>query len=147
MKRTLCGAIVLCLLACARLHAQDPAKDPAINDIKGHIFDAKMLQQTFAAGLKHCNELNGTNFFFPPRDRVLSLDEYHRSLDNLAKERVFNPERKRPWTTEDAAERWEQVQRQATADKANCQLVASLPDLQKQLDELEKKAATAQKKD
>ena len=143
MKRTLCGATVLCLLGCGQLHAQQPA----INDLKGHIFDAKMLQQTFAAGLKHCKELNGTNFFFPPRDRVLELDEFHRSLENLAKQRVFNPERKRPWTEEDAAERWEQVQRQAKQDNANCALVASLPDLQKQLDDLEKKAATAQKKD
>ncbi len=72
-----------------------------------------MLKETFAAGLKHCNELNGTNFFFPPRDRVLDLDEYHRSLENLAKQQVYNPERRRPWTKEDAAERWEQVQRQA----------------------------------
>jgi len=142
VKRTLCGAIALCLFPCGLLSAQDPA----INDLKGHIFDAKMMQQTFAAGLKHCNELNGTNFFFPPRDRVLDLDEFHRSLDNLVKQQVFNPERRRPWNKEDAAERWEQVQRQAVKDKENCQLVASLPDLEKQLDELEKKATTAQKK-
>ncbi len=143
MKRTLCGAIALCLLPCGHLYAEGPT----INEIKGHIFDAKMLQQTFAAGLKHCHELNGTNFFFPPRDRVLELEEFHRSLDNLVKQAVFNPERRRPWNKEDAAERWEQVQRQATMDKENCQLVGSLPDLQKQLDELEKKATTAEKKD
>ena len=94
------------------------------------------------------NELNGANFFFPPRDRVLDLDEYHRSLDNLAKQQVYNPERRRPWSKEDAAERWEQVQRQAVKDKEDCQLVASLPALQKQLADMESKAAaTAQKKD
>ena len=143
VKRMLCGAIALCLIPCAPLYAEGPT----INEVKGQIFDAKMLQQTFAAGLKHCNELNGTNFFFPPRDRVLDLDEYHRSLENLAKQQVYNPERKRPWTQEDAAERWEQVQRQAVKDKENCQMVASLPDLEKQLDDLEKTATTAQKKD
>ncbi len=141
MKRTLCGAIALCL--CGPLYAEGLT----INEVKGKIFDAKILKETFAAGQKHCNELNGTNFFFPPRDRVLDLDEYHRSLENLAKQQVFNPERRRPWSKEDAAERWEQVQRQATSDKENCQIVASLPDLEKQLDELEKKDATAQKKD
>jgi hypothetical protein len=139
----LCGAIALCLLPCG----QPRADGPTINELKGQIFDAKMLVETFKAGLKHCAELNGTNFFFPPRDRVLELEEYHRSLENLAKQQVFNPERKRPWTKEDAAERWEQVQRQAVQDKANCQLVASLPQLEKQLDEMEKKATTAQKKD
>ena len=143
MKRTLCGAIALCLSPCIQLHAEGPT----INEIKGQIFDAKMLAETFKAGLKHCNELNGANFFFPPRDRVLDLDEYHRSLDNLAKQQVYNPERRRPWSKEDAAERWEQVQRQAVKDKENCQLVASLPDLEKQLEDMETKATTAQKKD
>jgi hypothetical protein len=143
VKRLLCGAIALCLIPCGHLYAEGPT----INEVKGQIFDAKMLQQTFAAGLKHCNELNGTNFFFPPRDRVLDLDEYHRSLENLAKQQVYNPERRRPWTKEDAAERWEQVQRQATQDKENCQVVANLPGLEKQLEDLENKAATAQKKD
>lgn len=142
MKRTLCGAIALCL--CGPLYAEGLT----INEVKGKIFDAKMLKETFAAGLKHCNELNGTNFFFPPRDRVLDLDEYHRSLENLAKQQVYNPERRRPWSKEDAAERWEQVQREAARDKENCQLVANMPVLEKQLEDLEKKAATtAQKKD
>jgi hypothetical protein len=35
------------------------------------------------------------------------------------------------------------VKRQATKDKENCQLVASLPDLEKQLADMEKKAAEA----
>jgi hypothetical protein len=123
------------------------AEGLTINEVKGRIFDAKMLQQTFANGLKFCNELNGSNFYFPPRDRVLDLDEYHRSLESLAKQQIFNPERRRPWTAEDAADRWEQVKRQAAKDKENCQLVASLPDLQKQLADLEKNTdATPDKK-
>jgi hypothetical protein len=120
------------------LHAQTAA----INDLKGKIFDAKMAQQVFAAGLKHCSELDGTNFYFQPRDRVLSLEEYHRSLANLATQGVFNPETKRPWTQEDANARWVQVQKQANSDKDTCALVASLPDLQKKLQELQQTAAT-----
>jgi hypothetical protein len=135
--RILCGSIALCLIPLGFAQAQGLST----NEVRGRIFDAKMLQQTFANGLKFCNELNGSNFYFPPRDRVLDLDEYHRSLENLAKQQVFNPERKRPWTEEDAADRWEQVKRQATKDKENCQLVASLPDLQKQLADMEKQAA------
>ncbi len=137
MGRILCGSIALCLIPLGFAQAQGLT----INEVKGRIFDAKMLQQTFVNGLKFCSELNGNNFYFPPRDRVLDLDEYHRSLDNLARQQVFNPERKRPWTEEDATDRWEQVKRQATKDKENCQLVASLPDLQKQLTDMEKQAA------
>jgi hypothetical protein len=137
--RILCGSIALCLIPLGFAQAQGLT----INEVKGRIFDAKMLQQTFVNGLKFCSELNGNNFYFPPRDRVLDLDEYHRSLENLARQQVFNPERKRPWTEEDATDRWEQVKRQATKDKENCQLVASLPDLQKQLTDMEKQAADA----
>jgi hypothetical protein len=143
VKRIVCGAIALCLIPLGQLYAQGLT----IAEVKGRIFDAKMLKQTFANGLKFCNELNGTNFYFPPRDRVLNLDEYHRSLDNLAKQQIFNPERRRPWNEQDAADRWDQVQRQAAKDKDNCQLVASLADLEKQLADMEKNAATAEKKD
>jgi predicted extracellular nuclease len=137
--RILCGSIALCLIPLGFAQAEGLT----IDEVKGRIFDAKMLQQTFMNGLKFCSELNGNNFYFPPRDRVLDLDEYHRSLENLAKQQMFNPERKRPWTEEDAADRWQQVKRQATKDKENCQLVASLPDLQKQLTDMEKQAAEA----
>ncbi len=85
-------------------------------------------RQTFAGGLRHCSELNGTNFYFQPRDRVLNLDEYHRSLDNLALQHVFNPETHKPWNQQDADTRWAEVQKEAVQDRANCALVASLPD-------------------
>ncbi len=120
------------------------AQNAAINDLKGKIFDAKMAQQTFAGGLKHCSELDGSNFYFQPRDRVLNLDEYHRSLESLAMQRVFNPATKKPWSQEDADARWDEVRKQALSDKANCALVASLPDLQKKLDELQHAAAPKQ---
>ena len=139
MKRIVCGLIALGVIPLGLAHAQGLT----IDETKGRIFDAKMLKQTFANGLKFCNELNGNNFYFPPRDRVLGLDEFHRSLESLAKQQVYNPERHKPWSVEDATERWEQVKRQATKDKENCQLVSSLPDLEKQLDDMEKKAAEA----
>jgi len=138
MVRIALGAIALALNFSIPAHAQNAS----INDLKGRIFDAKMTQQTFAGGLRHCSELDGTNFYFQPRDRVLRLEDYHRSLDSLALQGVFNPETKHPWSQQDADARWEQVRKQALDDKANCALVASLPDLQKQLDELQKQAAS-----
>ncbi len=100
MKRFACGAIALmpaCLiLACPILPAR--AQNQAVDDLKGKIFDARMAKQTFAGGLKFCSELDGKHFYFQPRDRVLDLEEYHRSLENLAKQQVFNPEKHRPWT-------------------------------------------------
>ena len=121
------------------------AQTAAINDIKGKIFDAKMAQQTFAAGLRHCSELNGTNFYYQLRDRVLNLEDFHRSLDSLAEQGVFNPETKRPWNQEDADARWDLVKREAASDVSTCALVASLPDLQKKLDELQQQSATSPK--
>lgn len=118
------------------------AQNAAIDDLKGKIFDAGMAQKTFAGGLRHCSELNGTNFYFQPRDRVLNLDEYHRSLDNLALQGVFNPETKRPWSQKDADARWAEVQQQARKDQANCALVASLPDMEKKLQALRRAAAS-----
>ena len=104
-----------------------------------------MAQQTFAGGLKHCSELNGTNFYLQPRDRVLDLESYHRSLDSMAAEGVFNPETKKPWNGTDANARWEKLRKQAIDDKAKCALVASLPDLQKKLEDLEKQAKEQKK--
>ncbi len=60
-------------------------------------------------------------------------------------QRVFNPATKKPWGQEDADARWDEVRKQALSDKANCALVASLPDLQKKLDELQQQAAAAPK--
>lgn len=142
MTGTALAAIVLAFDFSAPVRAQNAA----IDDLKGKIFDANMAQQTFAGGLRHCSELDGTNFYFQPRDRVLNLEDYHRSLDSLALQRVFNPQTKHAWSQADADARWEQVRKQAVDDKANCALVASLPDLQKQLDDLQKQAAATQGK-
>jgi hypothetical protein len=152
VKRFAYGAKALCLtpacliIACLIPSVPVRAQNQAVDDLKGKIFDARMAKQTFAGGLKFCNELDGKHFYFQARDRVLDLEEYHRSLENLAKQQVFNPEKRRPWTEQDATERWEQVQKQAVSDQANCQLVASLPALEKQLDELEKTSPAPEKK-
>jgi len=138
--RIVFGAICLSLIIWPPLHAQTTA----ISDIKGKVFDAKLAQQTFAGGLRHCSELNGTNFYLQPRDRVLNLEDFHRSLDNLALRGVFNPATKRPWNQQDADARWQEVKQQAASDQAKCALVASLPDLQKKLDELQQQAAASQ---
>lgn len=61
------GVIVIAFNFSVSSHAQNDV----INDLKGKIFDAKMVQQTFAGGLKHCSELDGKNFYLQPRDRVL----------------------------------------------------------------------------
>jgi hypothetical protein len=142
MNRIVYGAIALALNFTAVAWAQNPG----VNDVKGKIFDAQMAQKLFARGLKYCKELDGTNFYFEARDRVLSLDEFHRSLDNLAREGVFNPVTHRPWSAQDADARWQQVQKEAVTDRANCELVASLPDLQKKLDDLQKQPGAPQTK-
>jgi tRNA nucleotidyltransferase/poly(A) polymerase len=123
------------------------AQTAAIEELKGKIFDAHMAQQMFAGGLKYCNELNGKSFYYQLRNRILNLEEYFQSLENLVKAGVYNPAKRRAWTLEDAKERWEEVKAQAQEDKRKCELVQSLPELEKQLEELEKKAATADKKE
>ena len=124
--------------ACLILSVPARAQNQDIDDLKGKIFDARMAKQTFANGLKFCSELDGKHFYFLARDRVVALEDYHRSLENLARQQVFNPQTHKPWTEQDAAERWDFVQKQAAKDQANCQLVASLPALEKQLDDMEK---------
>ena len=123
------------------------AQTATIDELKGKIFDARMAQQTFAGGLKYCNELNGKNFYFQVRNRILNLEEYLQSLENLVKAQVFNPDKRRPWTAEDAKERWELVKKQAQEDKEKCELVRKLPELEKQLQDLQVNAAAAQKKE
>jgi hypothetical protein len=123
------------------------AQTATIDELKGKIFDARMAQQTFSGGLKYCTELNGKNFYFQVRNRILNLEEYLQSLENLVKAQVFNPDKHRPWTIEDAKERWELVKKQAQEDKEKCELVRKLPELEKQLQELQTNAAAAQKKE
>lgn len=140
MKRLVYGGIALFLISSTPLCAQSPAPDDLkakIDELKGKIFDARMAQQTFAEGLQHCNELNGKSFFFQLRRRILNLEEYFQSLENLAKAQVYNPEKRRPWSLEDVKQRWEEVKKQAQEDKQRCELVQSLPDLEKHLQELQ----------
>lgn len=138
-----CGAIALFLIAGAHAQAQDVTAD----ELKGKISDARMTQKTFANGLRFCNELNGTNFYFAPRNRVFNLEEYHRALDDLAKAQAYNPQTRRPWSAQDAEQRWEEVKRQAVRDKESCALVANLPQLEKRLEQMQAGQEASQKKD
>jgi hypothetical protein len=88
-------------------------------------------------------DLNGKSFYYQLRNRILNLDEYFRSLENLVKAQVFNPQKRHPWTLEDATERWEEVKKQAQEDKQKCELVRKLPEHEKQLQELQKNATTS----
>ena len=138
-----CGAAMIVLAA----PAAAPAQTAAIEALKGKIFDAHMAQQTFADGLRFCAELDGKSFYFQVRKRVLNLEEYFQALENLVKAQVFNPDKRRPWTAEDAKERWDAVKKQALEDQRKCELVQELPELEKQLQELQKNAAAADKKE
>jgi hypothetical protein len=99
-----------------------------INELKIKIWKAEVAQRNFSAGLPHCGELNGTNFYFSQQDRVINLQDYRRSLNKLVTQGAFPSN----W---DIA--WAQKQEQATTDQANCKAVASLPFLQQKLKELQ----------
>jgi hypothetical protein len=152
MKRFIVSAIVLSLAASTGLHAEDSNTtvisnfNAPLNDVKAKIFDANIAARALGNGTKFCNDLDGTTtFYFAPRDRVLNLADYHRSLENLAREAIFNPETKKPWTEQDAGARWDEAQKDAVTDKANCDLFKTLPDLQKQLQDLESKSQASGK--
>ena len=140
MMRTIWWAVLLVLTATAPLCAQI---SEAVNEIKAKIWEAQLVQRNFSAGLRHCNELNGTNFYFEQRDRVLNLQDYRRSLDNLTAQGAYNPETRRPWSKQDADARWAQVQKEAVTHQANCAAVASLPFLEKKLKEVEQQQSAA----
>jgi ABC-type phosphate transport system auxiliary subunit len=148
VRRLAYGAIALLVIPLYPLQAQNPAAGDLkakIDALKGQIFDARMAQQTFSDGLQHCTELDGKSFFYQLRRRILNLDEYFQSLENLAKAQVYNPEKKRPWTIDDAKQRWEQVKKEAEDDKRKCDLVQSLPELEKRLQELQQSTAASEK--
>ena len=111
--------------------AKSQAQDTELNELKAKIWEAEVAQRNFAAGLPHCSELNGTNFYFSQQNRLLNLQDYRRSLDNLVTQGVFN--------RQDADARWAQVQNQASTDQANCTAVASLPSLRQKLKELQQR--------
>jgi hypothetical protein len=133
-----CGAVAFGLLPCTVGHAQNPA----IDDLKGKIFDARMAQQQLGKGARFCENLDGKSFYYHLRDRVLDLEEYGHSLENLVKAEVYNPDKRRPWSLQDAEERLEEVKKQAAEDKQKCDLVRSLPQFEKHLQELEANAGS-----
>lgn len=141
--RAFLGGVAGATLLSAHFAGPLYAEDLSVDDLKAKIFSVQIMQSAFAKGLQHCSELNGANFYFQPRDRVLNLTDYHRSLDNLALQHAFNPETHRPWTQQDADTRWVEVQKEAVQDQANCALAASLPEMQKKLQELQRQTASS----
>jgi hypothetical protein len=137
---SICGAVFLAAFLATPVRAQDAV----VMDLKAKISAAQSVQQNFARGLLHCSELDGKSFYFESRDRVLNLEDYHRALASLALQGSFNPETNRPWNEHDADARWAQVQDQALQGKANCELVASLPDLQRKLQASQQQATATQ---
>lgn len=112
---------------------------PDANVLKSEIAEARNIQRTLGDGLQHCPVLDGTRFYNSGQKRIILLSEMQTSLQNLVKDQVFNPQKKRPWAMADADERMKIAQSQANQDKRNCGLVAKLPELVKELAELESK--------
>ena len=137
MCRLVLGTIALVAIPASSLYAQNPA----IDDLRGKIFDARMAKEMLGTASKYCSDLDGKSFYYRVRDRILNLEEFAHSLDNLVKAEVFNPAKKRPWNLSDAKERWEEVKKQAEDDKQKCELVRSLPELEQRLQELQQSAA------
>jgi hypothetical protein len=116
------------------------ADDAQIRILKLEIAQIRHIEKKFAAGLKYCSNLDGNHVFLENQQRILNLDVARASLDNLVKDNVFNPLKKRPWTSADAAERMKQMKQLADQEKSDCARVAKLPGLQKELAELEAKS-------
>ena len=114
-------------------------QEPDAKVLKTDIAEAQNIQRTFADGLQHCAVLDGTRFYNSGQKRVILLSEMQTSLQNLVKDQVFNPQKKRPWAAADAEERMKTAQSQANQDRRNCNLVAKLPEMVKKLAELESK--------
>jgi hypothetical protein len=116
-------------------HAQEP--NQAITTIQSDIAAARNVQKSFAEGLPYCAQLDGNSYYNGIQKRVVQLGELKTSMDNLIKDQVFNPQKKRPWNAGDAEERMQLGRLQAERDRDNCKLVAKLPELTKELRALE----------
>jgi hypothetical protein len=142
MNRFRCGFGVIVLFAGWPMlsGAQEPGsremREAEINLLKMEITRAEALEKRFAEELKHCNVLDGKNFYLENQHRVLSLEQFHQTLQNLVKEKALNARKNGPWTEEDAAERLKVVGKIAQQDKERCEAVAKLPATRKRLDEL-----------
>jgi hypothetical protein len=115
------------------------AEDAKIRILKLEIAQIRHIEKKFAAGLKYCGNLDGNHVFLENQQRILNLEVARASLDNLVKDNVYNPLKKRPWTSADAAERMQQMKRLADQEQSDCARVAKLPALQKELADLEAK--------
>ncbi len=134
----LCLAL-LALCGPLTLPVSTVAEEANVNALRAQVMDAEIAKKVFAAGSQFCNVLDGKRFYLASQRRVLNLDEFFESLQHLVKDQSFNREKQRPWSAEDAKEKWEWAQKSAARDKANCEKIANLPALQKQLADLQAK--------
>jgi hypothetical protein len=116
------------------------ADDTKIRILKLEIAQIRHIEKKFASGLKFCNSLDGNHVYLENQQRMLNIDDARASMQNLVKDNVFNPAKKRPWNNADAEERLQQMKRLAEQEKSDCATVAKLPALQKELAELEAQA-------
>jgi hypothetical protein len=131
------AAVVFTIALAFPLHAT--AEEQNLVTLKKEITEAHNVERAFADGLQHCAALDGKSFYNDMQKRVVLLTELETSVNNLIKDRVFNPQKKHPWTASDAEERMKLAQLQAERDQRNCKLVARLPEMNKKLDEMETK--------
>jgi hypothetical protein len=119
------------------LHAYAEQPNLAVEMLKSKILEARNIQRVFADGLQHCAVLDGTSVYNSSQNRVILLSDLQASLQNLVKAQVFNAQKKHPWTAVDADERMKLAQSQADHDRSNCNLVAKMPEMIKELTKLE----------
>ena len=77
-------------------------------------------------------------------DTVHHYPAWRHSPYGLVKAKDCNPAKQRAWTSEGAKERWEKMKGKAQEDKRKCELVQSLPKLERRQQELQ---AAAEKKE
>jgi hypothetical protein len=121
------------------------AQSPTLNELRGKVFDARMVQKMFANGLRFCNVLDGTNFYFAPQNRVLDLKEYHRSVESLAGDAGLQSGDPAAVECGGCRSALTKGKTASIARPRDLRVVASLPELEKRLEEMEEKCLAPQR--
>jgi hypothetical protein len=110
MRRSILWGMPIALTLASSLHAQDLAE---LNDLKARIWEAELAQRNFAAGLPHCSELNGTNFYSirAIASLICTIIVARSTISSRRERLILKPGR--PWNKQDADARWAQVQKRA----------------------------------
>jgi hypothetical protein len=103
--------------------------DAKITALRMEILALENTKRKLGEGWKHCDALDGKSIYLENQKRVQNIEDYHGALLRLVKDQAFNPEKKRPWSAEDAEARWQAVQKLALEEKSHCATIAKLPAL------------------